>query len=145
MRIADVLDLNKYLGCQTTGAKSGLELHGLSNSSLEVEESSGVTVEQLLMRMLRPTRISRAHETCQISLSDDMFSSDSKDEEYDADGQAYAEGVNPHAEVEETAAVSCRRALMWMSQPLPLSSNVPRWSRNGSRCILEVQDIVWYH
>ena len=69
------------------------------------------------MRMLRPTRISRAHETCQISLPDDMFSSDSEDEEdsgdeeYDADGQAYAEGVNPHAEVEETAADELQEGL----------------------------------
>ena len=73
MRIADVLDLNKYLGCQTTGAKSGLKLAwrchtpGMFSSDSEDEEDSG-------------------------------------DEEYDADGQAYAEGVNPHAEVEETAA-----------------------------------------
>ena len=92
MRIADVLDLNKIPWLpddwRQKWSKACLALSHArlcADCSLEVEDSSGVTVEQLFMRMLRPTRISRAHETCQISLPDDKFSSDSEDEEDSGD------------------------------------------------------------
>ena len=86
------------------------ELHGLSNSNLDVEESRGVTVEQLFRGLIRPSRLSRAREMHQISLPVDMFSSesepepDSGDEEYHADSRAFARAANPDAEVEESAA-----------------------------------------
>ena len=83
-----------------------------------MEESSGVTVEQLFRGMIRPTRFSRARETRQISLPDDMFSSESEDDEdcgdeaFEADSQAFDEGVNPHAEEEESAADEIQEGVM---------------------------------
>ncbi|KAK9822400.1 hypothetical protein WJX74_000776 [Apatococcus lobatus] len=86
------------------------ELHGLFNSNMHLEEGRGLIVEQLFRGLVRPTRLDRARESRQISLPTDMFSSDSEaepdssDEAYDADGKAFAEVVNSHAEEEPFAA-----------------------------------------
>ena len=51
--------------------------------------------------------------------------------------------------MEETAADELQEGLdvdeSAIALDILMSSNVPRWSRNGSRCIQEGQDIVWCH